>query len=278
MQGDATATGQDQGLKTVTIAELRDAFLAAGCRAGDVLMLHADISRIGRIDGAAGRAAVLDGYLAAAGEALGPDGTLVMLASTEAYGRGEVPYVHEETPTRQGVLAEHLRTRQGTIRSMHPLFSLAARGAKAERICGADVAPTGFGWDSPFHRLKAEDAMIGCLGIDLKAMTFVHHVEQMFGVPYGYTKEWQGAVDRGGARDDRRYFAFVRYLSAGVSYDFTRLIERLSANGAVRSVAVGHGSLWAVRARDVFETGIAELKRDPFCFLSEPPHAEPWKS
>jgi len=256
--------------------DIRNAFIAVGTRPGDIIMLHSDVSRIGPVNNAPDRATLLDTYADSIISAAAPDGTLIVLTASESYARHNVPYEYASTPSEQGVLSEHVRRRTGALRSMHPLFSLTGIGRKAPWIC-ADVAPTAFGYDSSFERLLRHDALICCMGVDLRAMTFVHHVEQTFGVPYGYTKEWSTPVLQHGVKDDRRYFAFVRYLDCGVEYDFGRFQEHLMAHGLARKVPLGYGHVHAVRARDAFEQGIAMLSNDVFFFLHRQPTREPWK-
>lgn len=115
------------------------------------------------------------------------------------------------------------------------------------------------------------------MGVDLLAMTFVHHVEQTFGVPYGYTKEWSAPVLCEGKPVDRRFFAFVRYLNAGIEYDFSRLQDDLRNRGLAQTTRLGYGNVWGVRMRDVFHVGMERLSEDPFYFLAGPPTREPWR-
>ena len=264
-------------MKTVTRNDIAAAFAAVGIRPGDTLMLHSDIARIGPVAGAKDRNGLLDAWLGGIRDALGAGGTLVVLTSTEAYARSNTPFIYEESPSEQGVLADHVRQQPGALRSMHPLFSLTALGPGADAIC-AGVAPTGYGHESPFDRLHRENAWIACLGVDLLAMSFTHHIEQMFGVPYGYTKEWRAPIWRASERIDRRFFAFVRYLDAGVEYDFTRFQSLMLERGAAHKATLGYGTLHAVRAKDAFAIGVEQLKQDIFFFLEAPPAEEPWRS
>ncbi len=263
-------------MKTVSGAEMDEALRGLGVQPGDLVMLHADIARVGLPEGALDRESVAGAYLAALRRAVGPEGTLAALACTESWVRHRTPFVYETSPSEQGVLAEHLRRQPGAVRSVHPLFSVCAQGPLAEALC-ANASPAAFGHDSPFARLLQLDALILCLGVDLRAMTFVHHVEQTMGVPYGYTKEWDAPAFRDGRPLPGRYFAFVRYLDCGVEYDFSRLQESLLAAGQARRVALGYSSAHAVRCRDVFDAAVQGLREDIFFLLRTPPKREPWK-
>lgn len=264
-------------MKFVDPADLSNSLRQMGIEKGHTVLIHADISRLGWMKSANGREDVLRTYLQAILEVLGPEGTLAALSCTESYARHNRPYDHESSPSEQGILSEFVRTQPGAVRSLHPLFSVAALGRNAERLCQDDLSPTGFGHGSPFQRLRELDAWILCLGVDLKAMTFVHHVEQTFGVPYGYTKEWCAPVIKSGKPVARRFFAFVRYLGAGIDYDFSRLQNDLMANGLAESRKVGYGAVWCTRARAVFDFTMDQLRDEPFYLLKHPPSGEPWK-
>lgn len=263
-------------MKTVSRNSILDALHAVGVRPGDVLMLHSDLTRLGLFEGAKSAEETLAGYYEALRKAVGPEGTLVALSCTESWARKGTPFVYEDSPSEQGVLSEYIRTRPEAVRSLHPLFSVCAVGKHAHDIC-ADASPSAFGYDSPFERMRRYDARILCLGVDLLAMTFVHHVEQTFGVPYSYTKEWSAPVYKNGGKLDRRFFAFVRYLESGVDYDFTRLQELLFAEGKAAKAFLGYGFCSSVKCNDVFETIMDRLQSDIFFLLRTAPDREPWK-
>ncbi len=263
-------------MTSVDAQDIADSLRHAGVRQGETLLVHADITRIGLVRGASSRQDYPQAYLDGLRLAVGPEGTIAALACTESWARQGRPYVHEDSPSEQGVLAEHIRTRPGAVRSVHPLFSVCALGPGARALC-ADASPCAFGFDSPFARLLDAGARIVCLGVDLLAMTFVHHVEQRFGVPYGYTKEWTAPAFKDGQPLAGRYFAFVRYLDSGVEYDFTRLQELLLARGLARRAPLGLGAVHAVACAHVFNTVMEALRRDVFFLLRRPPEREPWK-
>jgi hypothetical protein len=51
----------------------------------------------------------------------------------------------------------------------------------------------------------------------------------------------------------------------------------LLMRGLAKKAPLGLGSVWAVSARDVFDVGIEQLKKDPFFFLDQTPNSQPWK-
>ena len=264
-------------MRAITENEFKTALAEVGISNSQTIMVHSDLTRIGWVANAKSRIDVLDFYFKSLMKQVGPEGTLVVLTCTESFARDNVPFNYEQSPSEQGVLSEFIRNNSDSIRSMHPLFSVAAYGAKSQLICGSGICNTGFGYGSPFQKLHEMDAQILCIGVDLLSITFVHHVEQMYGVPYGYTKEWDNEIYRDGKISDERFFAFVRYLDSDINYNFSKMQNLLLENGLAKKSPLGLGSIWAVSAKDVFDIGIEQLKKDPFFFLDKAPEKQPWK-
>lgn len=264
-------------MRAITKTEIKTALDEVGITNGQTIMVHSDLTRIGWVDNAKSRVDILEFYFKSIINQIGPEGTVVVLSCTESFARDGVAFHYEESPSEQGVFSEFIRTKDHSVRSMHPLFSVTAYGAKATLICGSEICKTGFGYGSPFRKLYETDAKILCIGVDLLSMTFIHHVEQMYGVPYGYTKEWDNQVHRCGKISKEPFFAFVRYLNAGINYNFSKMQNLLLTRGLAKKSPLGLGSVWAVSARDVFDLGIEQLKKDPFFFLDQTPTSQPWK-
>jgi aminoglycoside 3-N-acetyltransferase len=261
----------------ITSSEIQMAFELVRLSVGEVVMVHSDLTRIGWVKGAKSREDVLEFYLEAILRAIGPGGTLVVLSCTESYAREKRPFIYEESPSEQGVFSEFIRKKPDAIRSMHPLFSVVALGAKAKLICNQHHSCTGFGYGSPFHKLRELDGRVLCIGVDLLSMTFVHHVEQTYGVPYAYTKEWDTLVSYNGCIANQRYFAFVRYLGSGINYNFTKMQKLLLDRDLATKADLGLGAIYSVSAVDVFNLGVEQLQQNPFFFLEKAPTHEPWK-
>jgi aminoglycoside 3-N-acetyltransferase len=263
-------------MNKLLMKDLATSLASLGLLHGDTVLIHSDLSRVGPVHGISERDGILEAYYQALRGVIGEEGTVVALSCTESYARTGQPFTYETSPSEQGVFSEYLRCKAGSIRSMHPLFSVTALGSRSGEIC-RDASRSAFGYDSPFDRLFRMDGKILCIGVTLHYMTFVHYVEQRYGVPYSFTKEWTYPVYRDGKPDQSRYFAFVRYLDSGIEYDFSRLIGDLEKDGAVLSARAGLSSCHLVRCSDVFTTAMNGLHKDIFYLLKCCPEKEPWK-
>ena len=170
-----------------TRAEITSELQALGLRAGDLVMVHASLRRLGPVEGRA--AGVVDAILAA----IAPGGTMVMvlgatddhawvnerpeaerealLADAEPFDAGTNPALPEI-----GTLAEVFRTVPGTVVNAHPEGRFAAHGARAQELLADLPWDDYYGPGSVLERLL-DGGRILRLGADLDTVTALHHAE-----------------------------------------------------------------------------------------------------
>ena len=258
-------------MQSVGREDIRRALAEVGVQPGQVVYLQADLSTVGRVVGAATREAFCAAYLDALFDLLGPDGTVAMPTYTTQVARFDQAFVWEETPTVLGLLPEYLRTRPGAVRSIHPLHSVTALGAAAERLCSGNSTAS-FGWHSPFHRLYDSGAKILTIGLPSGyAAGIAHHLEAACALPYVYNKllKWKPIV--GGRPVDKPFTATVRHLDLDFNYDLARHVRHLRHQGWVRSGRLGGAWLHLTDYRVAFDEATARLADDPFYLLVKPP-------
>ena len=172
----------------LTHRELTETLREAGLGPGDVVLVQSDLLQVGPVEAGRNREDILEFYLTAFQEVLTSEGTLAVLTAFEDYGWIGTPFIREESPSRSGVFSEYVRTRPGAVRSMHPIASITGLGRQAEEICGGPHYD-GYGYDSPWGRLHRLNARIMTFGYCFRpdGMTFLHYVENLYGVPFLYT-------------------------------------------------------------------------------------------
>ncbi|MDF1700923.1 MAG: AAC(3) family N-acetyltransferase, partial [Planctomycetota bacterium] len=149
----------EAGAPPATVESLAADLRALGVAAGDVLMVHTAMSRLGYVVG--GPQAVIEALLAA----VGPEGTIAMPTFSGDRGdpapwenppvpaswwplfRAQMPaFDPGRTPTRMmGAVAEGFRAWSGARRSNHPSSSIAALGPQAEVITAGHQLENGMG-------------------------------------------------------------------------------------------------------------------------------------
>ncbi|WP_071992243.1 AAC(3) family N-acetyltransferase [Leptolyngbya sp. PCC 6406] len=236
-------------------------------------MVQSDVSKLGRPEGLRSKQEILEFYLNAFEIVLGSDGTLVVCTSFEDYGRYGTPFHLETSPSRLGAFSEYVRTQPGAIRSLHPLMSLTALGKHASEICSAPHFDA-FGWDSPWGRLHRANAKLYTLGLSRHlefGMTFVHYVEQCYGVPYQYNKVYAAPVFASGKQILGCFTMNVRYLDFGVCYDTLKVKEELLKSGFGKEDFIGRDAIFSTTSNHVFEVMLQKFREDRFFMLTQKP-------
>lgn len=174
--------------KTSLISDLQ----AIGLNAGQIVLVHSSMSKIGWISG--GAQTVIDALLSVLGE----DGTLMMPTHSAQntnpanWQRPPVPeswwqtirenrpaYDPAITPTREmGAIPELFRTYPNVKRSAHPIGSFAAMGQHAEQlIANHHSLAAMFGEESPIGKLYELDGWVLLLGVGHGNNTSIHLAE-----------------------------------------------------------------------------------------------------
>lgn len=100
----------------------------------------------------------------------------------------------KNTPSFQmGPLAEFLRLQKNSCRSMHPFWSVSAIGKNKNYL--KDVSKHSYAYGSPWSKMLELNASQLNLGVHpSKAVTLIHHIETVCGVPYRFNKEFKCRV------------------------------------------------------------------------------------
>jgi aminoglycoside N3'-acetyltransferase len=177
-----------------SVDELAGDLRRLGVAAGDALMVHASLRKLGPV---AGRAdGVLDGLEAAVGR----EGTLMMTLGAQddwawvnerpeperpALLAGAVPFDAATTPASGdvGVLAEVFRRRPATVVSDNPEGRFGASGRLAERLVRDAPWDDYYGPGSPLERFAEAGGRVLRLGANLDTVTLIHHAEYLAAVP-----------------------------------------------------------------------------------------------
>ena len=145
-------------------------------------------------------------------KALGEKGTLLIPTfSFEFCNDGYYDIAKSKCTT--GALGNVALQRADFKRTRHPMHSFAVWGRDKELLVGMNNVHS-FGVDSPFEYCMRKKVKQILLGTDyVHAMTFVHYVEVVCGVPYRFRKSFEGTyVDENGIAEKRRFDYAARKL------------------------------------------------------------------
>lgn len=162
--------------RSTPVADLVGQLRALGIRAGDLLMVHASMRRVGPVE----RGAV--GMIDALREAVGMRGTLLMVLSaddSEPFDALRSPVDVED----MGVLPEVFRTYPGVAVNNHPADRFAAIGPAAARLLEPAPVHDYHGPGSVLERLTELGGRVLRLGANPDTVTLTHYAEYLADVP-----------------------------------------------------------------------------------------------
>lgn len=251
--------------KPVVRSRIVKDLLNLGVRRGGLLMVHANLGRLGPVVGKS--QSVIEALL----DALSPDGTLLAYTGWDdnpfhlaeqsqewqTACRAELPAfdVLRSRARRQcGPLAERLRTWPGAIRSNHPEASFVALGANAEALTADQDRNDPYGVRSPLGHLVKGDGQVLLLGAPLDQITLVHHAESIAKVRQKRRVQYEMPVKVG---ENVRWERFDDIDTSAGAFPYEAVIEEdiltflskmLKASGLVNRGTVGRASSYLFSA------------------------------
>jgi aminoglycoside N3'-acetyltransferase len=186
---------------------LRD-LRALGLRAGDLVMVHASLRRLGLASTEGGADRLLD----VLEEAVGPEGTLLMVLGTDyaqdrvnlrpeaeraALLAGTEPFDPRTAPVlpEVGWFAEVFRRRPGTLVTGNPSGRFGARGRKAEALLADAPWHDYYGPGSPLEKLCEWGGRILRLGANPETVNALHFAEYLARVPDKRRIRWDYVIE-----------------------------------------------------------------------------------
>lgn len=197
----------------------------------------------------------------------GNEGTIVVPAFSYSFCKGE-NFDLKETPSEVGMFSEFFRKSGNISRSNHPIFSVSTYGKLASIFSNSNNSDC-FGINTAFDLLFKYDGTIICLGCELDRVTFVHYVEQKFGVPYRYFKTFTGLlkIEENFVGQDVTFF--VRDESIDASCDLDKFKISAEKANKLRKSNFGRFPVYAIKARDFLSISIDMLKTDIYSLIKE---------
>lgn len=261
----------------VVRSQLRDQLRDLGVAAGDTVMLHAALGRLGWILGGP------DVALRALFDVLGPEGTVMMYTAWEStpYHLAREPeavraLAEDEWPAfdpatspadrRHSILAEYLRTWPGAARSPHPEGGMTAVGARAAWLTAEHPLDFGYGPGTPLARLVEAGGKVLMMGAPLETITLLHHAEHLADLPDKRVVEYRIPV----LREGQRVWVECREYDTGrppVPWEgegdpFEIIAREALATGVGVAGPLGHGEGHLFDAAGLVETGVRWMEEN----------------
>jgi aminoglycoside 3-N-acetyltransferase len=251
----------------LTLAQLTSDLRSAGIQAGDIVMVHSSLSKIGNVDG--GPVTVIQSII----DIIASDGTLIMPCYNSAevmlkdFRRGKLLDLRT-SPSFTGKITESFRTWPGVVRSSHPFSSSCAWGKQAGYITdGHALDPHVCHADSPVGRvLKLKGQIVG-IGISIaQGLGVAHYLEDTWdGFPFEvHTPPFPlKYIDPDGKIVEREISRFdpdvarTRIDYPEGAWICEKLTEHLQRKGIYKPFQYGEAKSWLMESVELFN----ELKR-----------------
>ncbi len=244
-----------------------------GLKKGDTVLVQSDLFNIGLVENTKNPFEICEFYYQNLMEYLGENGTICVLTFFGDYGKKGIEFDRSESPSLSGIFSEYIRLKKDSIRSEHPIYSVTSIGSKAKLISEGNHLD-GFGWDSPWGRLHRISAKLMNLGYGIRAdgFTFMHYIENMYGVPYQYNKPYDIKTFNNKKEVKRLYTLSVRYLGYDIEYDYKCVKEELIKRKIIKSIKLGSAVALLCSASLVFEEVCKMLTKDRYILLEKKPN------
>jgi aminoglycoside 3-N-acetyltransferase len=219
--------------------ELRD----LGLREGDIVILHSSLASMGRVEG--GAEGVVEAFLSVLGET----GTLV------------VP-----TFGALGAVTEAVKAHPRSVKSIHPLASVAAIGAAAEDLCREHwKAETAHAEDTPYLGIARKGGHVCLLGVDQDRNTTLHTVEALLKLPYLSNVEKTFETSEGTVTKSWKYFP-------GPHRNFVGLDRLFRESGKMRMGRIGNAMVRLIKSQDLIDIAFNAGLENPALALCDNPN------
>jgi len=245
----------------------------AGVRPGMSLMVHSSLSGLGYLPN--GPYDVID----ALRDTLGPDGTLLAPTHSgqltdpsgwtnppvpaewvEPIRRAMEPFDSVLTPVRnRGLLPEYLLRIPGVRRSIHPLNSTAALGAKAEYFTSTHPLDETEGIGSPCHKLYEAGGYVLLLGVGVESCTALYVADFLADAPHLYRSDVR--VLARGPSGEKEFHKLRRYPIA--LRDPAKLLPVFAEANAITETTISDYKLSLLALAPAIDAMLARFRENP---------------
>ena len=259
--------------KKIYFTDVVSALERSEIKKGDTIFVHVNLGAFGKLGLIRDRSELANLFIDAFIESVGLQGTVITPTYTYSFCDNEI-YDPQNSPSKVGLFSEEFRIRKDSRRSINPLFSVSAIGAKAEKLT-TNLSKTSFGKESIFHRLQnIKDAKYVVAGVNYFICSYVHYIERLMNVPYRYVKKFKGEIQVNGKSYQDEYEYYVRYLNKNVIPTFDKLEKHLLNKKLINRISLGWNYISTAKFDSVYSEGVNMLKKDPLFFLKSKPQID----
>lgn len=259
--------------------ELVELFKGLGISEGDKIFITGNIAALGRIR--IQKTRKMEILLDSIFEVIGSDSTVFSPSASMNLCNTNIPFDKLNTPSdKMGAFAEYIRKLPSSVRSNHPFWSVSGVGKDANIL--KNVSKHAFGIESPWSHFLDMDVKQLNMGLHpSKAVTLIHHIETIYGVPYRYTKEFNHPIMNNGKISNECFYQSVMYLDSDIKKRVLlneHYFESLKSKNLLHENNHESGlKFWCFKMNDFYKHAITFFKNDIYNYLENKPKIRPYQ-
>ncbi len=206
---------------------------------------------------------------------MGPKHSIFVPTSTLNLCNKHIVFDLKKTPSyKMGPFAEYIRLKK-SIRSYHPFWSISGIG-KNSRIL-RNVSKHAYGYNSPWSKMLELNFTQLNIGMHpSKAVTLIHHIETIMGVPYRFNKKFIHPVKKGKKNIKDEFFQTVFFKNTNAKKKILlneHFFKILKLKKLLRYAKHPTGlEMWSFKMRDFFNIATKMFTKDIYTYLEKKPN------
>tara|TARA_B100000787_G_scaffold170280_1_gene165632 strand:+ start:3299 stop:4114 length:816 start_codon:yes stop_codon:yes gene_type:complete len=206
---------------------------------------------------------------------LGKNHSIFVPTATLNLCNTKIPFDLKNTPSdKMGPFAEYIRSKNST-RSNHPFWSVSGIGKNAKIL--KSVSKHAYGYGSPWSKMLDLDFLQLNIGMHpSKAVTLVHHIETIVGVPYRYNKLFKHKIKLENKIYEDNFYQSVFFKETDSKkkinlneHFFEELKKRKKLNYTKHSSGL---EMWSFKMKDFFSLATEFFIKDIYTYLEFKPN------
>jgi len=183
--------------------------------------------------------------------------------------------IENTSSNNMGPFAEYIRLKKKSVRTIHPFWSICGIGYNAKVL--KNISKHAYGYGSPWSKMLDLDFMQVNIGIHpSKAVTLVHHIETIIGVPYRYNKSFKHKIKIKNKIYEDFFFQSVFFNKVNskkkikLNEHFFNILEKQKKLNYIK-----HKSglkIWSFKMRDFFKVATKLFQDDIYTYLEYKPN------
>ena len=173
-----------------------------------------------------------------------------------------------------GTFSEYVRVKKNTIRSLHPFWSISANGINSKLL--KNVSRHSYGVGSPWSiMLDLDTVQINIGKHPSRAVTLIHHLETVSGVPYRYNKQFFHKIKLKNRIFTKDFYMSVFFNQINAKkkiklneHYFNKLKKRKQLYFTTNDFGL---DIWSFKMRDFYLLVIEEMNKNIFNYLENEP-------